>query len=340
MRRFFSWRGWRYVPLLLMAVGLVALGMWLLPQLRAPRGRTYVFYVEDTTGLPAGTEVKFRGLVVGQVTRVTLDEERTRQRGSPWFEVGFQAEPEGEKLFKIWSFHGVTLEKETPLIGATVVMLSDARMPGGRTPDVLEMWTLPQDDFAGDLRAITAGVKEVVTNANEAMLDLRKELEARPEGPFNPDRATRIAAMLGNLSDAAHELGKASDHISTITDAKGSVTVAFDKFSALSADLMADDRPFLSTFSDLKKTSAEARVNLSRTAKIFDNLGPVLERTTGNAEQMLDTLKREPWRIIWKSTKQYDDAVARNAAPVAPSPTPRPTVRRNRTRLSSRDLGL
>ncbi len=30
-----------------------------------------------------------------------------------------------------------------------------------------------------------------------------------------------------------------------------------------------------------------------------------VKETIQNAEQMTDTLKREPWRLIWPSTKSY-----------------------------------
>ena len=60
-------------------------------------------------------------------------------------------------------------------------------MPGGETPGVLELQVAKGDDLSGDLREISAGVKQVVANANDAMLDLKKELESRPDGPFDPE---------------------------------------------------------------------------------------------------------------------------------------------------------
>ena len=319
----------RILPLVLVALALVALGRWLVPQLRSPQGKTYRFYVEDATGLPEGTEVKFHGVVVGQVTSVALDEARSQERKSPWFEVGFQPDPAGERVLRLWSFHAVTLDKETPFVGATVVTLADAAMPGDATPDELTLRVTQGDALSGDLHEITTGIKQVVANANAAMLDLKKELEARPEGSFDPSRPTRLAAVLGSVQDAAHQLAVVSDHLSTITDVKGPVTVALGKVGALTDDLKDETRPFLSTFVDLKKTSLQLRGDMVRASQVLDTMAPALERTTANAAQMTDTLKREPWRIIWKSTKEYGDATA-TGTPPAPSPTPGPT-RRKRT---------
>ena len=320
------------LPLLLVVLALAGLGAWLVPQLRAPVGRTYRFYVEDATGLPVGTEVKFRGLTVGQVMQVLLDEPRSRERGTPWFQVQFQSVPGGEKLLNLWSFRAVTLDKETPLIGATVVTLTDAAMPGGATPDVLELKPAKGDDLSSDLHEITAGIKQAVATANDAMLDLKKELEARPEGPFNADRPTRVAAMLGSLQDAAHQLSVAGDHISTLTDSKGAVTVALGNISTLTSDLTNDARPFQSTFIDLKKTSSETRSALEQTRHLLDLAAPSVQSATSNAAQMLDTLKREPWRIIWKSTKEYNDAAAA-------SPSPSPAPKRDAARRKRPDAG-
>jgi methyl-accepting chemotaxis protein len=205
-------------------------------------------------------------------------------------------------------------------------------MPGGATPDVLELRVPKEDDLSGDLRDIAAAIKEVVANANDAMLDLKKEIEARPDGPFDPARPTRIAAMLGSLQDAAHTLSQAGDHISTLTDSKGSVTVALDNFSAMSKDLTNDARPIPQTLVDFTKTSAELRADLARTGRLLDVASPSVERATDGAAQMMDTLKREPWRIVWKSTKQYEDAVS-------PSPAPSPTPKRSAERHKRTDAG-
>ena len=269
---------------------------------------------------------------MGQVTQVVLDGKLSIARKSPWFEVSFQPDPDGEKLLDLWSFPAVTLDKETPLIGATVVSLTDGIMPGGATPDVLELRVPKGDDLSGDLRDITAGIKEVVANANDAMIDLKKEIEAHPDGPFDPNRPTRIAAMLGSLQDAAHTLSLAGDHISTLTDTKGSVTVALDNFSLMSKNLTDDAKPLPQTLSDFTKTSTELRADLARTGHLLDVASPSVARATDGAAQMMDTLKREPWRIVWKSTKQYDDAAA-------PSPSPSPPPRRTAARRKRTDAG-
>ena len=33
----------------------------------------------------------------------------------------------------------------------------------------------------------------------------------------------------------------------------------------------------------------------------------LLQQSADNFQQMTDTLKRQPWRLIWPSTKKYDE---------------------------------
>ncbi len=58
--------------------------------------------------------------------------------------------------------------------------------------------------------------------------------------------------------------------------------------------------------------------------------------TTDNLAQMTDTLKRQPWRILWPSTKKYDASAASGKAPT-PAPggvaAASPTTARERRSL-------
>ena len=59
-----------------------------------------------------------------------------------------------------------------------------------------------------------------------------------------------------------------------------------------------------------------------RNAHIFmDTLNhSQIKETIQNAEQMTDTLKREPWRLIWPSTKDYSDEGDKAKEPVHKKP--------------------
>ena len=326
----------RFTTLRVLSMGLVLLAVaallgWLLPRLRPARGTLYHFYVEDTAGLPEGTEVKFRGLVVGQVMRVGLDEERSLAARTPWFRVEFQSNDEGTRVMNLWSFRQVALDKETPIVGATVVTLTDPTMPGGQTPTVAALTLQKPGDnpLPGPVQEIADNLNEVLVNFNATVQSLRGSLSARPDTlgddrhanlalclerdvyPLaGPDaatgRPTRLASMLGSLGDAAASFQTVGDHLGTITGEDGSANRMLRRVDALAANLQDEDKPFLRVFTDIRKTSGELRGDLARVDTLLARVSPMIERTTSNTEQMSDTLKRQPWRVFWPSTKKYD----------------------------------
>ena len=324
----------------LMVAGIVALSMWLYERLQPSQGVTYFFYVGDSSGLPEGTEVKFHGLPVGQVTRVTLDEGQSKQTNTPAFRVDFQINPQGQRVLNLWSFDKVMVGKETPLIGATVVTLVREYFPGGNTSNKRPLQLLDQPDGLSDLvNDMVLRASEAVDNANAAIRSLRASLEARPER-LGDDRATnlmlvlqrdlypldygagdgitrptRVAAVLGDLATAARSFAAAGDGIAQVTRKDGPMEDAFARVGKLTGALDDPGQPFLASLPDLKQTPTSMREDFGKYGTLADRLTPHLDRSAQNAEQMLDTLKREPWRIVWKSTKDY-----------GPSPTPTPTV--------------
>ncbi len=346
MRRFTTLR---VLSMGLVLLTLVALLGWLLPRLRPARGTLYHFYVEDTAGLPEGTEVKFRGLVVGQVMRVGLDEEKSRAAHVPWFRVEFQANDEGARVLNLWSFRQVALDKEVPVVGATVVSLVDPTMPGGHTPtgDALTLKKPEDNALPGPVQEIADNLNEVLVNFNGTVQSLRGSLGVRPDElgddrhanlalclqrdvyplaePGVPSgRPTRLAATLGNLGDMATSFQTVGEHLATITGEDGPANRALQRVDSLAASLQDENKPVLHMFTDLRKTSGELRADFARVDELLARISPMIERGTSNAEQMTDTLKRQPWRVVWPSTKKYDGPVeVTEPTNLAPSPTPR-----------------
>jgi hypothetical protein len=54
---------------------------------------------------------------------------------------------------------------------------------------------------------------------------------------------------------------------------------------------------------------------VSKQMKQLTGPGSNLSETLHNAEQMTDTLKREPWRLIWPSKKEYGDEKEKDVVP-------------------------
>jgi hypothetical protein len=72
------------------------------------------------------------------------------------------------------------------------------------------------------------------------------------------------------------------------------------------------------TLHNLKETSAQLNTTVADLSVQFKKVGQ-------NLTEASDTVKRQPWRLIWPSTKKYDSES--RIAPPQPRPTPSPRKR-------------
>ena len=151
---------------------------------------------------------------------------------------------------------------------------------------------------------------------------------------------------------ALNKLRLTADNLTTITSPEGSLSHSLANFQDFTNELKSDDGPLMGTLNNLEKTTAAINKD-DRVEKVLANferasaradiaarnanallveIRPSVEKTTENLAQMTDTLKRQPWRILWPSTKKYDGpAVATDPADLA-QPAPVRTARvRSRT---------
>ena len=58
----------------------------------------------------------------------------------------------------------------------------------------------------------------------------------------------------------------------------------------------------------------------------LNRLGPDLKASGTNIKELTETVKTQPWRLIWPSTKKYpqDEQAAAEATPVKKTAKPKP----------------
>jgi len=77
---------------------------------------------------------------------------------------------------------------------------------------------------------------------------------------------------------------------------------------------LAGNQDISATLHNLRSTSAELNTTVS-------DLGVQFKKVGQNLTEASDTVKRQPWRLIWPSTKKYDEE-ARPAPAGSRSPAP------------------
>ena len=135
-----------------------------------------------------------------------------------------------------------------------------------------------------------------------------------------------------DLQASISNIRRVGENMASISSKEGSLGVAMENVRVLTERLASDDGPLtqalkkardamdqLSKDNALQKTLANIRSVSERLERILAGLQPKLSETATNAAQLTDTLKRQPWRIIYPTTKDYPPEAA-------PTPTPRKAV--------------
>jgi ABC-type transporter Mla subunit MlaD len=162
-----------------------------------------------------------------------------------------------------------------------------------------------------------------------------------------PDFSEAVAKMLGIIQPVATEatttlktLQATVANLSKITDADAPLTLALNQFKTFTEHLNeltapeSDLSKSLAHIEDLSNqltkndnitvTLANFRNSSEKLKAALATLSPELEETLRNTKDFTATLRTQPWRLIWPSTKKYPEAES--------SPTPARKPARTKTR--------
>jgi ABC-type transporter Mla subunit MlaD len=164
-----------------------------------------------------------------------------------------------------------------------------------------------------------------------------------------PDFSEAIAKMIGIIGPVAtqatatfKELQNTVGHLSKITDEDAPLTLALGEFKTFTEhlnELTAPDSSLSKSLTHIEDLSNQLTKNDNITVTLanfrdasakldaaLESLNPDLKATIGNAKDFTATVRSQPWRLIWPSTKKYpqDEATpipVRRAIPVKPRRT-------------------
>jgi ABC-type transporter Mla subunit MlaD len=128
---------------------------------------------------------------------------------------------------------------------------------------------------------------------------------------------------LRNVDALLAENGKISqafEHLSLLTSPEGSLSKTLENTEKFTANL-SNNKDIDVTLRNFRTASEDLNRTLLRLGQQFSVIGD-------NLEQATDTVKRQPWRLIWPTTKKFPPEGEA-------SPTPKPRGKRERS--SSRE---
>ncbi len=321
----------------LLVIGTIAVLVFILVLLGAPGLFrplvTYKIYFDNAAGIKQGAPVMLAGRKIGQVQKlfspVSGKEEKQAQEaeaaihppeanvspsptptpGKPKFEV--RVEVQVDKNAKVYRDARARL-MQLGLLGDMAIDITQGTQSSGRAKDG-EMFAGVRTPDLGEAAAkMLEVIKPVAAEATNTMKDLQQ-----------------TASNLNRLTDENSELTLAlgqfktfGEHLSDLTAPDSALSHSLTNIEKISTSLSENN--------NIEITLQNVRTSSEKLKTTVADLGPAGE----NIKQFSETIKTQPWRLIWPTTKKYPEEErqaattgqqtinVRKSARARPSPTP------------------
>jgi phospholipid/cholesterol/gamma-HCH transport system substrate-binding protein len=296
---------------------------------------TYRIYIDNAAGIKQGAVVMLAGRKIGQVQKlyspVSPEEERRAQEvaaaihplepdatpvpsdGKPKFEARIDVQV--DKNAKVYRDAKARL-MQLGLLGDMAIDITQGTENSGRAHD--------GEIFAGertpDLSSAAAKMLEVIKPVAAEATNTMKDLQ-------------QTAQNLNQITDENSELNQAlvqfktfGEHLSDLTASDGPLTQSLDNIQRIS-DQLAKNNNITVTLQNFRDSSERLKSTMRE-----------LEPVGRNVAEFSETIKTQPWRLIWPSTKKSPPAstspgageqtiTVRKSAKAKPSPSPKSATR-------------
>lgn len=147
-----------------------------------------------------------------------------------------------------------------------------------------------------------------------------EDLQAKAGALLDKFKALPIETTVENLNQTLAEAKGAVANLDKLTGPGGSLDKTLKNTEKITAEL-SGSKDIGATLRNVRGASEKLNATVS-------NLGAQFSEVGANLEQATDTVKRQPWRLIWPTTKKYgDDAAAAPRLKVPAATKPKSTLR-------------
>jgi ABC-type transporter Mla subunit MlaD len=301
----------------LLVIGTIAVIAFLLVLLGAPGLFrplvTYKIYFDNAAAIKQGAPVMLAGRKIGQVQKlyspVSPNEEKEAQKaeaaihqsqpnaspsptptpGKPKFEV--RVDVLVDKNAKVYRDAHARL-MQLGLLGDMAIDITQGTENSGRAKDG-EMFAGERTPDLGEAAAKMLEVIEpVAAEATNTMKDLQQTAQ----------NLNRLTDQNSELTLALGQFKTFGEHLSDLTAPDSALTHSLTNIEKISTSLTENDNIEV-TLRNLRSSSEKLKMATTE-----------LEPVGQNIKQFSDTIKTQPWRLIWPTTKKY--------AEVSPTPSP------------------
>src|SRR5437660_7214306 len=299
----------------LLVIGTIAVVAFLLVLLGAPGLFrplvTYKIYFDNAVGIKQGAPVMLAGRKIGQVQKlfspVSSEEEKraeeaaavihpsepnaspTPAENKPKFEV--RVDVQVDKSAKVYRDARARL-MQLGLLGDMAIDITQGIESSRRAKDG-EIFAGERTPDLGEAAArMLEVIKPVAAEATNTMKDLQQTAQ----------NLNRLTDENSELTLALGQFKTFGEHLSDLTAPDSALSHSLTNIEKISTSLTENDNIEV-TLQNLRNSSDKLKVATTE-----------LEPAGENIKQFSETIKTQPWRLIWPTTKKYAEA----------SPTPAP----------------
>ena len=309
----------------LLVIGTIGVIAFLLVLLGAPGLFrplvTYKVYFDNAAGIKPGAVVMLAGRKIGQVQKLSspltpAEEKQAEQAAAAIHAPEPAASPSSGPRFE--ARVNVQVDKnarlyrdaraqmvQLGLLGDMAIDFTQGTQDSGRAKD--------GDSFAGertpDLGEAAAKMLEVIKPVAAEATNTMKDLQNTAQN------LNRLTDQSSELSLALTQFKNVGEHLSDLTSSDSALSRSLTNIEKISTSLTENDNIEV-TLRNLRNSSDKLKLAVTD-----------LEPAGENIKQFSETIKTQPWRLIWPTTKKYPEETSTPAMARQGTITVRKTAR-------------
>jgi ABC-type transporter Mla subunit MlaD len=288
----------------ILTVVLLALGA---PGVFVPQNKYRIFF-DNASGIKQGAPVLLAGRKVGQVTQLYSPiPKEDRPAEAP--DAESIVEVQVERRANIYKSVTVRMQ-QNGLLGEMLIDFAGGQENSGRATDNSYFLGERAADFSESIAQTLEIVRPVAEEAQKTLEQLRT----------TADNLAKLTAQGSNFDLAVQSFHTFANNLVDLSKDGSPLDRSLENIDQITTDLAKNERVKL-TLAEFQKAAEDFQKTAANLNRTVSGLGPNLNETLGNARDFTDTLKRQPWRLIWPSTKKYSEE---------PPPLPAQSERRRR----------
>ena len=284
--------------------------------------KTFRIYFDNTVALKPGAAVLLAGRKIGRVKRL-FSPVPEKDRPNPKLEAMVEVRVDASALI----YKQVNVLMALPsVLGDPMIDFTNGEESSGLAPEGHFFIGVRPPGLADAVPAVLEKIDPVLQNATATFASLQR----------TADNLTKLTGEGADLPKAFVEFRKFGTNVVELTRAEGALHRSLTNVEGLTgpdgklgmtlgnlqkmtgpdgplAKTLANAEHFtdsLATNKDIGPTIASFRQTSERMSDTMKKLSPQLTRIGSNLEQASETVKTQPWRLIWPSTKAYEGSEA------------------------------